>query len=114
MSKSFWSIGLAITVAALAMCWTAVAQQPAPGATYGAGNPGGDLITYFLPVEGKPSTLTVIDPAARRIAVYHVNRESGEIELKSARNIAWDLRMDYHNNAGILPEEIRKGMERTQ
>jgi hypothetical protein len=114
MSKSFWSIGLAIAIAALAMCWTAVAQQPAPSASYGAGNPGGELITYFLPVEGQPSTLTVIDPAARRMAVYHINRESGEIELKSARNIAWDLQMDYHNNAGILPEEIRKGMERTQ
>ncbi len=112
MSKSFWSIGLAIALTVAAMSWTADAQPPATSASYGAGNPGGDLITYFLPVEGKPTTLTVIDPAARRIAVYHVNRESGEIELKSARNIAWDLRMDYHNNAGILPEEIRKGIER--
>ena len=114
MSKSFWSIGLAIALTVAAMCWTADAQQPAPSASYGAGNSGGDLITYFLPVEGKPTTLTVIDPAARRIAVYHVDRESGKIELKSARNIAWDLQMDYHNNTGFLPDEIRKGIERAQ
>ncbi len=114
MSKSFWSIGLAIAIAALAMGWTADAQPPAPSASYGAGNPGGELITYFLPVEGQPTTLTVIDPAARRIAVYHVNRESGEIQLKSVRNIAWDLGMEYFNTGSPLPEEIRKGMERTQ
>jgi len=113
MSKSFWSIALVTVLAVAAVGWSADAQQPAGGG-YGAGPGSGELITYFLPVEGKPTTLAVIDPAARRIAVYHVNRESGEIELRSARNIAWDLRMDYHNNAGIMPEEIRKGIERTQ
>jgi hypothetical protein len=114
MSKSFWSIALVAASAALALGWTADAQQPVPGASYASTAGQGDLITYFLPAEGKPTTLTIIDPTQRRVAVYHVGRETGEIQLKSVRNIAWDLGMEYFNNGDPLPEEIRKGMERQQ
>jgi hypothetical protein len=114
MSKSFWSIALVAASAAVTLAWTADAQQPAPGASYGAPTGGGDLITYFLPAEGKPTTLTIIDPQQRRVAVYHVSRETGMIELKSVRNIAWDLGMDYFNTGGLTPEEIKAMRERTQ
>ena len=113
MSKSFWSIALVTVLAVAAVGWSADAQSPLPGAGYG-GAGGGELITYFLPDEGKPTTLTVIDSQQRRVAVYHVNRETGEIQLKSVRNITWDLGMEYFNSGSPLPEEIRKGMERTQ
>jgi len=56
----------------------------------------------------------VIDPGTRRIAVYHVNRESGEIQLKSVRNIAWDLGMEYFNSGSPLPDEISKMQKRVQ
>jgi hypothetical protein len=48
------------------------------------------------------------------VAVYHLNRETGEIQLKSVRNIAWDLGMEYFNSGSPLPEEIRRGLERQQ
>jgi hypothetical protein len=97
------------------MGWTADAQQAAPGASYAASGGRTDLITYFLPGENnKPTSLTIIDPAGRHVAVYHVNRDTGEIELKSVRNIAWDLGMDYFNTGGLKPEEIRAMQERAQ
>jgi hypothetical protein len=115
MSKSFWSIALAAGVAIAALGWPADAQQASPGASYASSGNRTDLITYFLPGENnKPTTLTIIDPASRRVAVYQVSRESGEIQLKSVRNIAWDLGMEYFNTGGPTPEEIRAMQERTQ
>jgi hypothetical protein len=114
MSKSFWITILATCLATAAIAWTAVAQQPGSGVPFASTNGRGDLITYFLPAEGKPTTLTIIDPAARRVAVYHLSRETGEIQLKSVRNIAWDLGMEYFNSGSPLPEEIRRGLERQQ
>ncbi|HEX6962894.1 MAG TPA: hypothetical protein VF175_13575 [Lacipirellula sp.] len=115
MSKSFWSTTLAACLAVAAIAWTAVAQQPSGGATYASTSGRGELITYFLPGENnKPTTLTIIDPASRRVAVYQLNRDSGEIQLKSVRNIAWDLGMEYFNSGSPLPEEIRRGLERQQ
>jgi hypothetical protein len=114
VSKSYWSIGLAGLLVVGALGWSAEAQQAAPGAAYSSAAGRGDLITHCVAAEGKPTALTVIDPAARRIAVYHVNRDTGEIQLKSVRNIAWDLGMEYFNSGSPLPEEIRKGLERQQ
>jgi hypothetical protein len=115
MSKSFWSIALAAGAAVAAIGWTADAQQAAPGASYASSGGRADLITYFLPGEAnKANTLTIVDPASRSVAVYHVSRDSGEIQLKSVRNIAWDLGMEYFNSGSPLPEEIRRGLERQQ
>jgi hypothetical protein len=112
VSKSFWSVGLAAALLLGAWTWSAVADSNVSSATYASASGRGDLITYCVPAEGKPTALTVIDPTVRRIAVYHVNQETGEIQLKSVRNIAWDLGMEYFNSGSPLPEEIRKGLER--
>ncbi len=115
MSKSFWSIALAAGVAAVALGWTADAQQAAPGASYASSGGRADLITYLLPGENnQATTLTIVDPQTRRVAVYHVSRDSGEIQLKSVRNIAWDLGMEYFNTGGPAPEEIKAMQQRIQ
>lgn len=109
------SMSAAALVALVALGWSANAQQTAPSApAYASGGGRSELITYFLPVDGRPSTLTVIDPASRRIAVYHVNRENGEIQLKSVRNIAGDLGLEYFNSGSPLPQEILKMQQRQQ
>jgi len=52
--------------------------------------------------------ITVIDAERRVMAVYHVDEQSGQIELKAVRDITWDLRMEQFNNArGPSPHEIR-------
>ena len=111
MSKPLGSVALAAVVAVLAMAWSARAQQ----------SPGGfgsirsqELITHFLPSEGKPTALTVVDPTTQRIAVYHVARDTGEIQLKSVRNIGPDLGLEDWNCGGPLPQEIRQGLQRQQ
>jgi hypothetical protein len=112
VSNSFWSVGLAAALLVGAWAWSADADSIVPSGAYASASGRGELITYCVPAEGRPTALTVIDPAVRRIAIYHVNRETGEIQLKSVRNIAWDLGMEYFNSGSPLPEEIRKGLER--
>jgi hypothetical protein len=112
--KSYRIVGLAAVLAIGVVGWSAGAQQPSASATYASATGHNDLITYFLPAEGQPSALTVIDPVARRIAVYYINRENGEIQLKSVRNIAGDLGLDYWNSGSPLPQEIIKMQQRQQ
>ena len=50
----------------------------------------------------QPLTVTVIDPRQRVMAVYHVDRVSGEITPKSVRNITWDLQMIEFNSGKPL------------
>jgi len=51
--------------------------------------------------------ITLIDPRQRVMCVYHIDRVSGEIALKSVRNIQWDLSMDEFNGQSPSPQEIR-------
>jgi hypothetical protein len=110
MSKLIGGLALA-AIAGAAWCWTADAQQ-SYGVSVAAPGGGRELITHFQPTDGKPTTLTIVDPQRQTIGVYHINRETGEIELKSVRNIDADLKMDHLNTNSPLPQEIRQGLER--
>lgn len=57
--------------------------------------------------QGKFQQLTVIDPKNRSICVYHVDMGTGQIELRSARDIQWDLQMNHLNAKKPLPHEVR-------
>jgi hypothetical protein len=57
--------------------------------------------------DGGPQTVTVIDPIQRVMAVYHVDKASGEIALKSVRNLTWDLQLMDFNSQKPLPKDIR-------
>ena len=56
--------------------------------------------------------VTVVDPRTRVMSVYHVDAKSGEIVLKSVRNIHWDLQMIEFNAVSPLPREIRSQLNR--
>ena len=45
------------------------------------------------------------------MAVYHIDTVSGEIVLKSVRNIHYDLKMMEFNGTSPLPGEIRAILE---
>jgi hypothetical protein len=68
---------------------------------------GGTLITLSSPAGEHREQLTVIDPVTRALAVYHLDAESGLVELKSVRNIHYDLQMNEFNGTSPLPNEIR-------
>ena len=70
------------------------------------------LIAHVSAPDGRPQTVTVIDPRQRVMGVYHVDSSTGEITLKSVRNITWDLQMVEFNSGEPLPQDIRSGLER--
>jgi hypothetical protein len=71
------------------------------------------LFTQVTAENGQPHIiLTVVDPRERAMAVYHVDRSSGEITLKSVRNLTWDLQMVQFNSGNPLPQDIRNGLQR--
>jgi len=80
-----------------------VATTPVP---YVA-NPSAALVTYINTAAGDTQVITVIDPAQRSLAIYHVNGTTGEIALKSVRNMTWDLQMVQYNSGKPLPQEVR-------
>lgn len=65
-----------------------------------------NLITHVPPAEGGPQAIVVVDPATRVLAVYHVDKTTGEIALRSVRNVSFDLQMMEFNSGKPLPEEI--------
>jgi hypothetical protein len=71
-----------------------------------------ELITHVTAAEGQMQVVTVIDPRERVMAVYHVDRATGQITPKSVRNITWDLQMIEFNSGDPSPQDIRSGLQR--
>ena len=85
-----------------------VQGQPVVG---GLGTSG--LITHFYDDPGGgPSRVIVIDPQLKRMAVYHVPVDSGEIQLKSVRNLTVDLQAQEINSPGFSPIDQEKMLQR--
>jgi hypothetical protein len=51
--------------------------------------------------------VTIVDPKQRVMAVYHVDRVTGALTLKSVRNMTWDLQIEDFNSANPAPRDIR-------
>ena len=88
--------------------------EPAFGGPGELGNPsplhGNELVTHVTATEGQPLTVTVIDPRQRVMGIYHVDRATGEIALRSVRNLTWDLQMIEFNSGKPIPQDIRSGL----
>ena len=69
----------------------------------------GDLMAFSSELANGPAQVTLIDAKTRVMCVYHVDRE-GRIELKSVRNVQWDLLIEEFNGVKPLPREIRQLM----
>ena len=70
-----------------------------------------ELIAVAGPADDRGQYVTVIDPRQQVMGVYHVARDDGKIELRSVRNIHWDLQMLEFNCESPLPREIRSLLE---
>lgn len=65
-----------------------------------------ELVSTMLP--SGTQQVVVLDAAGRSMAVYHIEPAQGKIQLKSVRNLAWDLRMEHFNGLSPLPNELRQ------
>ena len=51
--------------------------------------------------------ITLVDTRQKVIAVYHVDRSTGALSLRSVRNLQWDLMIEDFNSNNPTPREIR-------
>lgn len=81
---------------------------PATGVRYGQGS---ELIAMTSDQPDGRQQVIVIDPKTQTMSVYHIEKNSGLIALKSVRNVQWDLRMDEFNSGEPSPRDIRAMLE---
>ena len=114
MRKAAWGLILGASLALLA--WVGISRQEASAQrpTPPAATPNGQnsLIALGFEKEGAAPQVVVIDPQTRSMSVYHIDRASGEISLKSVRNVRWDLMMEEFNGVSPTPSEIRSLLNR--
>ena len=79
-----------------------------PAARAGA---AGELLALTA-VHGHVQQVSVIDSRERTLAVYHIDLQNGQCELKSVRRIHWDLQIEDFEGKSPLPEEVRTLVER--
>ncbi len=101
-------LGASLVIAVLA---GRSSSEPPYGPPIDVPTRGSELFTNVTATEGQPLTVTVVDPRQRVMAVYHVDRTSGEITPMSIRNITWDLQMIEYNSGKPMPQDIRNGLK---
>lgn len=62
-------------------------------------------LTVFTSPSGQQ--ITMVDLQRRVMSVYHVDTKSGQIILKSVRNVRWDFELEDFNGSIPTPGEIR-------
>ncbi len=83
-----------------------------PGAPANEFQPTGGLQTYTAPLGDGRQMLIAVDTAIQAVGVYYVDGSSGELSLKSVRNIRSDLQMTEYNGTAPFPQDIRAMLER--
>ena len=83
----------------------AVVNQPQP--TVAASLAGGQTQWKILENPNGPHAALIFDPVRQVFAVYHIDAASGQIMLKSVRNLAADLRLEQFNSGAPAPKDIQ-------
>ena len=112
-----WPCGAVLALAVLAAVVVSLAdaqgpRSPADRATVerssqdrAASSP--DLLALSHDGPDGRQQITVVDPRQRVMAVYHIDRASGAVSLKSVRNLTWDLQIEDFNSGTPAPRDIR-------
>ena len=66
-----------------------------------------DLVAMSYDAGDGRQQITVVDPRQRVLAVYHVDRATGALALRSVRNLNWDLMIEDFNSDKPTPREVR-------
>src|SRR5271156_6763162 len=96
LAATFVGIGGLMVAVWSAPAATAPVAVTSTGGGSGAASTGG-LIALACPAGDHRQQLTVVDPNMKVVGVYHIDAATGDIVLKSVRNIHWDLQMVEFN-----------------
>ena len=88
--------------------------QQAPS-SYGTGNVSSN--NRFLAATGSVgsgmSVLWLVDTEGKRVLVYGTNNLGKDVELRAARNIEWDLKLDdYNDDSQYKAEDLKRLAEK--
>ena len=100
-------IGLLVGLAVLLVLGSGFPEASAQRGASDRATPSADVIALSFDTGDGRQQVTVIDPRSRVMAVYHVDRASGALSLKSVRNVHWDLQIEDFNSTSPTPREIR-------
>lgn len=105
----FGALFLGLVVAAVAYAVMPVQEPtverpPSPFHQIAAEN---GMIAINLGGDDLQQQVGLVDTEAQRMLVYHVDRVSGAITLKSVRNFTYDLLIDDFNGRDPLPNKVR-------
>jgi hypothetical protein len=111
MRNAAWGLVVGLLLVLLLAGWeSSEAQAQRPGAALDRGQ-SGELISLGFDLGDGRQQVTIIDPRTRVMAVYHVEKTTGSLALKSVRNVQWDLMMEEFNTSNPTPREIRPLIE---
>ena len=102
-----WLSGAAWGVAALAVLVASLADAQAPRQAAADRSGNADLLALSYDSGDGRQQITLVDPRQRVMAVYQVDRASGALQLKSVRNVQWDLTIEDYNAGAPAPRDIR-------
>ena len=98
-------LGLA---AVLALATVGLSEGPGQRqATQERTAPSAELMALAFDSGDGRQQITVVDPRQRVLAVYHIDRVTGGLSLKSVRNIQHDLLIEDFNSEKPTPREVR-------
>lgn len=84
------------------------AVRPLPAAANGA---AGQFWTMTTPLDDGRQMLLLLDQHSRCLAIYHVDPAAGTVQLKSTRDITWDLMIEEFNAQEPKPSSLKKMAE---
>ena len=106
-------VGTAVVVAIVAACiQQASVRAEGPPIRQGERPVGSsELIVLSSDATDTHQQVTLIDPHTRTMSVYHIERLTGKISLKSVREVRWDLLMEEFNGTEPAVRDIRAMLE---
>lgn len=110
MRQAMFGAVVGVSIGWLAASWDMGSGQayaiPAQRADGSSG-----LVTLLSDAGEAQQRVLLVDPRTHAMVTYQIDRESGEIELKSVRNFHWDLQLLEYNGKSPHPEDVRGMLE---
>jgi hypothetical protein len=118
-SLAIVTLGLTTAFLAGAVCFRAgpaEAQQAPGGGTYAnqTVNSNNRFIAATGSVGSGMSVLWLVDTEGKRVLVYGTNNLGKDIEFRAARNVEWDLKLDFLNDESQYQVEDLKRLAEKQ